>query len=129
MNDRRGKRTKDVPRQHHFVPRWYLQHWAGSNERVLRARKTPSGVFFDEQLPNNIGREKDLNMVFGAPGHPGKNFEDQVTRILDDPFSVLHRQLFDMLARMSTSVSIAGFACRICRRALRRYRPDDESGS
>jgi hypothetical protein len=29
-------------------------------------------------------------------------------------------QLFDMLARMSTSVSIAGFACRICRRALRR---------
>jgi hypothetical protein len=33
------------------------------------------------------------------------------------------------LARMSTSVSIAGFACRICRRALRRYRPDDESGS
>ena len=66
----------------HFVPRWYLQHWAGSNERVLRARKTPSGVFFDEQLPNNIGREKDLNMVFGAPGHPGKNFEDQVTRIL-----------------------------------------------
>jgi hypothetical protein len=38
-------------------------------------------------------------------------------------------QLFDMVARMSTSVSIAGFACRICRRALRRYRPDDESGS
>jgi hypothetical protein len=37
-------------------------------------------------------------------------------------------QLFDMLARMSTSVSIAGFACRICQRALRRYRPDDESG-
>jgi len=38
-------------------------------------------------------------------------------------------QLFDMLARMSTSVSIAGFACRIRRRALRRYRPNDESGS
>jgi hypothetical protein len=38
-------------------------------------------------------------------------------------------QLFDMLARMSTSVSIAGFACRIGQRALRRYRPDDESGS
>ena len=35
-------------------------------------------------------------------------------------------QLFDMPARMSTSVSIAGFACRICRRALR---PDNESGS
>jgi len=34
-----------------------------------------------------------------------------------------------MLARMSTSVSIAGFACRIRLRALRRYRPDDESGS
>jgi hypothetical protein len=38
-------------------------------------------------------------------------------------------QLFDMLARMSTSVSIAGFACCICRCALRRYRPDAESGS
>src|SRR5450631_3616356 len=33
-----------------------------------------------------------------------------------------------MLARMSISASIAGFACRICRRALRRYRPDDERG-
>src|SRR6266478_8744360 len=35
------------------------------------------------------------------------------------------------LAGMSTSatVSIAGFACRICQRALRRYRPEDESGS
>src|SRR2546429_7827376 len=92
MNDG-GKRTKNVPRQHHFVPRWYLQHWSGSNERVLRARKTPSGVFFDEQLPNNIGREKDLNTVFGTPGYLGKNFEDQVTRILDDPFSVLHRKM------------------------------------
>jgi hypothetical protein len=29
-------------------------------------------------------------------------------------------QLFDMLARMSTSVSIAGFASRIYQRALRR---------
>jgi hypothetical protein len=73
--------------------RWYLQHWCGPNDRVLRARKTPSGILFDEQLPNNIGREKDLNTVFGAPGHPGKNFEDQVTRILDDPFSVLHRKM------------------------------------
>lgn len=93
MTDR-GRRKKNVPRQHHFVPRWYLQHWCGSNDRVLRARKTPSGkILFDEQLPNKVGREKDLNMVFGAPGYPGKNFEDQVTRILDDPFSVLHRKM------------------------------------
>jgi hypothetical protein len=40
-----------------------------------------------------------------------------------------YSQLFDMLARVSTSVSIAGFTCRIRRCALRRYRPDDESGS
>jgi hypothetical protein len=29
----------------------------------------------------------------------------------------------------SATVSIAGFAFRICQRALRRYRPEDESGS
>jgi hypothetical protein len=93
MNDR-GKRTKNVSRQHHFVPRWYLQHWSrSSDERVLRAKKTPTGILFDAQLPNNIGREKDLNTVFGSPGNPGRNFEDQVTRILDDPFSALHRKM------------------------------------
>jgi hypothetical protein len=91
MKDR-GKKKKNVSRQHHFVPRWYLQHWCGPNERVFRARKTPSGILFDEQLPTNIGREKDLNTIFTSSG-PGKHLEDQVTRILDDPFSVLHRKM------------------------------------
>jgi hypothetical protein len=93
MNDR-GKRTKNVSRKHHFVPRWYLQHWCGRTERVLRARKTPSGkVLFDEQLPTNIGHERDLNTIFGSPGNPGKNLEDRVTQILDDPFSILHKKM------------------------------------
>jgi hypothetical protein len=92
MKDR-GKKTKTVSRQHHFVPCWYLQHWCGPNGRLLRARKTPSGILFDEPLPKNVGREKDLNTVFGSPGNPGLNLEDQVTRILDDPFSVLHQKM------------------------------------
>jgi hypothetical protein len=92
MNDR-GKRTKNVPRQHHFVPRWYLQHWCGPNERLFRARKTPSRILFDEQLPTNIGREKDLNTIFGSSGNAGGSFEDQITRFFDEPFSALHKKM------------------------------------
>lgn len=122
MNDR-GNRTKNVPRQHHFVPRWYLQRWAGSDERVLRARKTPSGkILFDEQLPKNIGREKDLNAVFGSPGNPGRNFEDQVTRILDDPFSVLHRKLITEGLETFTDTERFELARHLCALQVRNPR-------
>ena len=121
MNDRR-RQTKNVSRKHHFVPRWYLRHWCGFNGRVLRARKTPSGILFDEQLPENIGCEKDLNTVFGTPGNRSLRFEDEMTRLLDDPFSALHQRMIAEGVQNFTDAERFEVARHLCALQLRNPR-------
>jgi hypothetical protein len=88
----------------------------------LRARKTPSGIIFDAQLPENVGYERDLNTVFGTPGSPGANLEEDVTRLLDEPFRALHQRMISVGVHAFTPSERFEVARHLCALQIRNPR-------
>lgn len=64
--------TRNVAREHHYVPEFYLREFCNDDGQVTRTFKGPDGKLYERAFtPKKVGRQRDLYSIQDAgPGFP-----------------------------------------------------------
>src|SRR5689334_14666597 len=72
------------PRNHHYVPQFYLKLWSGKDSRLTYYKKINGALISDSIRPKSTGFERDLYTLDYLPAQMRQAFEEYVTAQVDD---------------------------------------------
>ena len=77
MNERKGQKQ-------HYVPKFLLRKWMGSDDKVGAFRKDIPGLPYSRLSPNGTGYERGTYSLEGVPEEDKNLVEDRVLKPIDD---------------------------------------------
>ena len=78
-----GKLSVSIPRDHHYVPVFYLKQWAGTDGRLCEYKRVPGKIVTHRKVPKGTGFERDLYRVDGLPDALAQVVESTFMRMVD----------------------------------------------
>lgn len=87
------------PKNHHYIPQFYLSNWCGADGRVVYYRRVPNGVVENRIAPKSTGYEDSLYTLAHLHESVRQAVETEVTADVDNRAA---SALQKMVARKST---------------------------
>jgi hypothetical protein len=82
------------PRDHHFIPVFYLKQWASSSTKKIFEYSQPHGKFVPKPVgPDSTGFQRDLYAFPELPPDVAQHIEDVFLRDADDKASRAHQRI------------------------------------
>jgi hypothetical protein len=72
-----------VPRDHHYVPRFYLKRWAGDDAQLCEYKLVRGRIHVRRTYPKGTGYQRDLYRVDGIPEHLAHIVESKFMHMVD----------------------------------------------
>ncbi|CAL80028.1 hypothetical protein BRADO6401 [Bradyrhizobium sp. ORS 278] len=83
-----------VPRDHHYIPVFYLNHWCGPNEKLVEyARPIGRKVVVKDVGPKATGFKRDLYAFLDLPEETAQFLESHFLAKADELASIVHKKL------------------------------------
>jgi len=92
--------TRNVAREHHYLPEFYLRHFCNGAGQVTRTFKGPDGRLYERAFtPRKVGRQRDLySMQNAGPGFSVARsdvIETDVFGPIDNDAAIAHKLLIE----------------------------------
>ena len=88
-----------APRDHHFIPVFYLKKWVGPNGKLIQYSRPYPGKFAVKPVgPRATGFEPDLYGFPGLPEELAQFLESKFLARTDELASLVHKKLLDGMA-------------------------------
>jgi hypothetical protein len=72
-----------IPRNHHYVPVFYLKQWTGADRRLCEYKSLRGRILTRRTFPAGTGYEKDLYRVEGLPDALAQAVESKFMHMVD----------------------------------------------
>ena len=80
-------------RRHHFVPRFYLENWIGSDDKLACYRWIRGHIVVSRLSPRSVAYQEGLYTLPAAPEHQRQSIEQKFFARVDERAARVHRQL------------------------------------
>lgn len=80
-------------RRHHFVPRFYLEHWVGTDGKLACYRWMRGRVVVSRLGPRSVAYREELYTLPTAPEHQRQSIEREFFAPVDERAARVHREL------------------------------------